>query len=221
MYSRQIKEGDPYKNLPHVISIVILAFCLFCKLPQLLNPFYLTAYHAPEYVFSEALQIYALETTKEKIDQIRNYPKPLQRWLIFFYYSNKKTEEEMKVLIKGDPAVETAYGEYQKFCEDDELRRLDDARQQYMHDYASDIDAAYTKGKSEGKREGKLDGLAEGEVKGQVNSILTLLKTNLKKQVPQHIVDALQTRTDLIALESLLITAARCRSFEEFEKELK
>lgn len=123
----------------------------------------------------------------------------------------------MKVLIKGDPAVETAYERYQKFCEDDELRRIDDARQQYMHDYASDIDAAFTKGEAKGK----IEGLAEGELKGQVNSILTMLKDNLKKQVPQHIVDALRARADLIALESLLITAAKCQSFEEFEKELK
>lgn len=215
-YSRQLKEGEPYRVLPEVICLVITSFCLFRELRPLLNSFYLTSYDNPEYILTDALQIYTVEATKDKIGQINDYKKPLQRWLIFFYYSDKKSEEEMKILLKGDTAVERAYTEYQKFCEDEELRRLDDARQRFMHDYVSDVDAAYTKGMTDGEAKGKL----EGKLEGQMDAILTVLKANLKRRVPQRIVNVLQTQTDATVLESLLVKAASCRSLEEFESEL-
>lgn len=110
----------------------------------------------------------------------------------------------MKVLIKGDDTVERAYAEYKKFCRNKKMREIDDARQRYMHDYATDVADAYV----------------QGETNGGIKLILAMLKDNLKKRIPKRIVDALQTRTDPKELESLLFKAAKCQSLEDFEKEL-
>jgi hypothetical protein len=63
------------------------------------------------------------------------------------------------------------------------------------------------------------EGIEIGELKGKVDSILTFLRARFK-QVPQHIVDSLNRRTDAIALESLVVLAATCSSLDEFAAEL-
>lgn len=116
--------------------------------------------------------------------------------------------KKLKVLIKNDPEARwAAHLEYLRSCEDEHNR------QRTLHDYATDIEAAYQKGFAEGKAKAKLERL--------VNAILITLKTILKKKVPQRIANALKTQTDPAALESLLIKAASCKSLEEFENELK
>ena len=204
VYSRQLKEGEKYKTLSQVISVAITGFVLFKALPELFNSFYLTAERHPEYVLTDDLQIHALEVTVEKINQIPNYPKPFQSWLNLFYYADKKSEEEMKVLLQGEPAVEEAYTQYQKFCESERLRRIDDARQMYLHDYNSDVGAAFER----------------GELKGKVGSIVTVLKARFH-QVPETLMQSLNERVDLVALESLVVYAATCSSLSDFEKELE
>jgi len=64
----------------------------------------------------------------------------------------------MKVLLQGgDAAVNEAYNLYLRFNQDEELRQLEEARQQYLHDYNTEINHA--------KREGEAIGEARGEEK--------------------------------------------------------
>jgi len=60
----------------------------------------------------------------------------------------------------------------------------------------------------------------EGELMAKVSAISKLLQTRFK-QIPDTVVDELNGRTDLIALESLFEIAAQCDSIEEFVDALK
>jgi len=63
------------------------------------------------------------------------------------------------------------------------------------------------------------NGVIDGVTKGKVNSILKLLQLRFKR-VPNAIVEELNSRTDLIALESLFELAAQCDSVKEFTEAL-
>jgi len=72
----------------------------------------------------------------------------------------------------------------------------------------------------EGIEIGEARGETRGELKGKVQAILALLRTNFNS-VPDEIIGELYKRTDPIALESLVILAAQCKSLDEFAKALK
>ena len=63
-------------------------------------------------------------------------------------------------------------------------------------------------------------GETRGELKGRIRDILALLRTNFNP-IPDEIIGELYKRTDPIALESLVILAAQCKSLDEFAKALK
>ena len=63
-------------------------------------------------------------------------------------------------------------------------------------------------------------GVERGKLEEKINDIMKVLRVRVK-QVPDSIVDELNERTDLIALDSLLEVAAQCNSIEEFADALK
>jgi len=70
---------------------------------------------------------------------------------------------------------------------------------------------------SEGIAIGVAKGKAEAEVIGEIRATLK----QRFKEVPQDIKEAIQSMTDLVALESLLVHAETCKSLDEFGEALK
>ena len=68
--------------------------------------------------------------------------------------------------------------------------------------------------------EGIAIGEAKGKIKEKVNGILTLLQIHFG-EVPETISNELTKRTDLVALQSLFVLAAQCKSLDEFTNALK
>jgi hypothetical protein len=60
----------------------------------------------------------------------------------------------------------------------------------------------------------------QGKIEGIINKILRLLQLRFN-QVPDEIASELNTRTDLIALDSLFDLAAQCNTLDEFSNGLK
>ena len=67
---------------------------------------------------------------------------------------------------------------------------------------------------------GKAQGELQGELKRSIHNILKLLRLRFKR-VSHAIEEELNSRTDLIALESLFELAAQCDSLDEFADALK
>jgi predicted transposase/invertase (TIGR01784 family) len=147
----QLSEGKHYRSLLPVVEIAMLNYTIFDELPDLLNLFCIVAKSNPSYVLSNDFQLYTLEFVDKKIDQISLYPRPLRDWMIFFWYSDKKTEAEMKMLLKdSDSMVQSSYDKYRFFIQDEDLRLLEMMRQQAVYDRASELDYATRKGREEG-----------------------------------------------------------------------
>ncbi|MDR1493312.1 MAG: hypothetical protein LBT05_11405 [Planctomycetaceae bacterium] len=82
----------------------------------------------------------------------------------------------MKVLLQNsDPNVQLAYDKYLQFNQDEELRQIEDARQQYLHDYATDIEYA--------RREGEAIGIEKGIEKG-IETLLRILTKRFGETPP-------------------------------------
>ena len=71
-----------------------------------------------------------------------------------------------------------------------------------------------------GEAKGIEIGEARGELKGKVEAILTFLRAKFQ-YVPDEIVTELNKRTDVTALESLVVFTAQCKTLDEFANALK
>jgi len=145
-FGGQMLSGHPYTSLRPVIGIALTTFEMFRQLPSIHNTFVLTAKANPKVVFTHLLQMHVLEAAKEKIDRVSQLTPALGAWINFFYYSHQTSEEEMTTLLQGHPVVQQAYGKYQQFNQDERMRALDEAHQQYLHDQATELEAAHGKG---------------------------------------------------------------------------
>jgi predicted transposase/invertase (TIGR01784 family) len=200
-YIAQMKQGEDYDKLLPVVVIVIACFLLNPLMEELHYDFAITALGHPDIVLTDDLQMQIMVLVEEKIDQLQKMKSPLRPWLEFFYYGNKKSEDEMKVLLQsGDSAVNEAYDLFLKFNQDEELRQLEEARQQYLHDYNTEIKYA--------------------EIKRETKSVLLTL-TKRFNVVPQRIEEKIRGISDLEHLEKLADYAYDCESIEEFSKALK
>jgi predicted transposase/invertase (TIGR01784 family) len=202
IYSSQISQGDEYTKLLPVIGIAVTTFIVeqIHDLPGVHNSFYLSSKQNPKVVFSDGMQIHVIEVVKEKIHLLNQLKPRLRGWVQFFYYAHQLSEAEMQTIIQDNPALQSAYEEYRRFINDDEKRALDEVHQQYLHDVATKVEA--------------------GEIRGEVKAILALLRSRFT-EIPQSIIDSLGQRTDLVALESLVVLAATCASLDEFTEALK
>ena len=119
----------------------------------------------------------------------------------------------MKVLLQNaDPMLQRAYDEYIRFTQSEELRQLEDARQQYLHDFNSAINFAEQKGMAEG--------IEKGIELERIESLLRIL-TKRFGQVPQTIIEKLQRINDLDRLAQLTDLSLDCDTLDEFEANLK
>ena len=113
----------------------------------------------------------------------------------------------MTTLLKDQPELIKAYDQYQMFNHDERLRALDEAHQRFLHDLATDIEAAHEKGRDEGREE-------------LIGALLRILSKNFGN-VPPSIHDKLYAIHDLKALGRLTSVAALdCQTLDEFEAAL-
>ncbi|MDR1533748.1 MAG: hypothetical protein LBU64_01415, partial [Planctomycetota bacterium] len=107
----------------------------------------------------------------------------------------------------------------------DERTRLEaEAREKWRRDYGASVDYAREEGEIRGKAEGLVEGMAkgkvEGKVEGQIQGILRVLATRFAS-APDDIRRAVEAKTELSALETLLIHAATCDTLDDFRRKLR
>ncbi|MDR2439326.1 MAG: Rpn family recombination-promoting nuclease/putative transposase [Planctomycetaceae bacterium] len=87
----------------------------------------------------------------------------------------------------------------------------------------STLEELYVKGIEKGIEKGREEGIEKGREEGNVNrgilDILDILNARFKK-VPRSISRAVSSYKDSIALKSLLVQAATCKTLDEFEQDL-
>ncbi|MDR1485126.1 MAG: Rpn family recombination-promoting nuclease/putative transposase [Planctomycetaceae bacterium] len=227
-FCSRIREGEHYDKLITVVEIVVTHFLLFGELEKLHNVFRITSQDTPEFVLSDDFQIHTLELITKKIYQIDQIENPLKSWLTFFWFADKKSEEEMNVLLQAsDPHVQLAHNKYIQFCQDEKFRQIEDARQQYLHDYTTDIEDARKEGETIGMEKGIEKGIDIGMEKGIdigiEKGIATLSRILTKRfgNVPTTVIEKLHTIKDFERLSQLTDISLDCPTLKTFENALQ
>jgi len=152
-FSTQLLKGDEYWMLKRVISIAITTFLMFPQLRGIFNSFFLTAKADHTVQLTDRIQMHVLEVAKEKRHLLDELPSALAAWFNFYYFSHLLSEDEMATLLKDRPMVQRAYEKFKQFNQDEKLRALDEARERFLHDYATDMGLSKAEGKVEGRSE--------------------------------------------------------------------
>ena len=97
---------------------------------------------------------------------------------------------------------------------------MDEAHQRFLHDHATDVEAAHEKGITIGVDKGIAIGVDKGKVESKIEDILSFLEEKYV-QVPESIVKSLNAINDLAVLKSLLRLSSQCSSLGEFAEALK
>jgi len=206
-FSGQLHAGHQYHELKPVFCIVITEFKLFDD-DSVHLIFELRERNRPEMVLSNHLQMHFLQLyglLHGCHEVLQTVSPQLRRWLNFMAYGGLKEEQEMSQLVENDPLVMQAVAELQRFSSDPDMRELERRRKLWKLEYYSGLTAA--------KAEGKAEGVVMGEIRATLKHRFGV--------VPQEIKEAVQSMTDLVALESLLAHAETCQSLNEFAEVLK
>jgi predicted transposase/invertase (TIGR01784 family) len=215
-FGGQLFTSDAYSVLKAVLAIAVTTIEMFPELEGAHNTFVLTAKADSRVTLTELLQMHILEVTKKKVAQAAKLPSALCAWYNFFFYSHQKSEVEMTTLLQEQPMVGLAYEKFQQFNRDERLRALDEAHQRFLHDLATDIEEAHSKGKGEG--------IAIGEARGEAKRGRSMVLKALRKKfstVSEEIEEMVGQMSDPIALESLLEQAIQSDTLEEFTETLR
>jgi predicted transposase/invertase (TIGR01784 family) len=229
----QVKAGDNYQGMRKAVCIVITDHDLIPESPGRYHHRFRMHDREAGVEFSDAQEIHTLELTK--------LPKasdggPLLNWLRFLA---AKTEGEFEMAAQNDVAVGKAWTVLKELSADERTRLEAEAREKWRRDYEAYLDDAEIRGRAEGKaeglEEGEIKGLAkgleegdikglakgktEGLVEGQIQGILRVLTARFAS-TPDDIRQAVEAKTDLSALETLLIHAATCDTLDDFRRKL-
>ena len=158
-YSGQLVSGDAYSKLKRVIGIAVTIFELFPELRDIHNVFLLRATANPDVIFTDRIQMHTLEVIEKKMHLVGELLPALAAWVNFFHFSHLIIEADMSTLLKDQPMVQRAYEKFKQFNQSEELRALDEARERFLHDMATDIEVAETKATVEIARKMKGMGL--------------------------------------------------------------
>ena len=170
MFTEQLKEGQPYKDLKKTITINILDFN-YIGAEQYSTVFHLWEDSNKNCKLTDVLEIRFLELPKFRKAQ-PDMSKPLDRWMVFIEDS---PEEVLEMAKREEPAIARAEEVLKQLGSFDEIRRYYEAREMAIHDEISRITGAREEGREVGRAEGREEGREEGERKKAMQIAESLL----------------------------------------------
>jgi predicted transposase/invertase (TIGR01784 family) len=234
MLTEQVKAGDDYKSIRKVVCIVITDHDLITEDPERCHHRFRMYDQNARVEFTDMQEIHILELTK-----LRKMPDddPLRNWLFFL---DAETEEEFVMAAQKDAVVDKAWTVLKELSADERTRMQAEAREKWRRDYNARMEGAHAEGRAEGEAigmvkgeaigiakgeaigimKGEAIGIMKGKVEGEIQGILRVLTARFHA-VPDDIRQAVESKTDLSALGSLLIYAATCDTLDDFRQRLR
>jgi predicted transposase/invertase (TIGR01784 family) len=162
-YFRQLSTADPFTTLDRTVGVNLLDYRLFPDRSALHTAFVLTALNEPALRMTDDLLIHTIELPKLHIPGLndrtakdRNLSTSLGRWAYYLKQRGRKEAMEDPILLqfmRGDPEIQDAEARYQEFMADPQLRSRYRARQRFLHQQATNLEAARNEGIEQGRRE--------------------------------------------------------------------
>lgn len=171
MLTGQIEKGMHYTDLKKCIAVNIVDFpCVDLK--KIHTVFHYREDHHPEYMLSDMCEIHFLQlpylqdkTCVEETDEA------IIKWLLFI---NNQSPEVMEMLAKEGEEMAKAVELLEIISQDEQNRRIYEARQKELMDEAQRQFESRKKGLEQGRKEGRQEGKLEGKLEVAI-SLLEVL----------------------------------------------
>jgi len=167
-YSKQLKAGENYIELPNVISINIINF-EYINSRNFHACFHLWEDTEKDIMLTDALEIHFIDmvkfrrlgynTTEGSKDFLNN---PLNRWLTFF--EKNSPNELIEEILKMDVAIRKANNMIDIVTMDEAAYREYEAREKALHDWNSSLSGAIRETKKEIARKMKVANLPINQI---------------------------------------------------------
>ena len=179
LYQSTLGRGENYENLRRTVAINLLGYEY---LP-------LSGFHHTYGLYDETcvhrltddIEIHFLELPKVTRQDIRRM-RTLDKWMAFI--RNELSDEEMEAIAMSDAAINTAWDRIEAFMRDAGQRRKYELREKYEHDYVSDMEGSWKRGRLEGVKQGRSEGLREGRAEGRQLGIAQIAMNFLRAGTP-------------------------------------
>ena len=192
LHASQPVKGQDYKNLRKTKGIALLG-----------GDWFKSEYQVSSYQILEKerrsrlcpnFELIFTELRNTNIPKGHIYSKDLYAWIQFL---GAKTEEEMIMAAEASEPVASAYKTLKAMSQNEEVRELSEAREQWLFDQALRENAAREEGIAEGRIEGIFEGRQEairemvqrihksGFTLEEIARITTLPEEDIKKIIPQ------------------------------------
>jgi predicted transposase/invertase (TIGR01784 family) len=181
LYSQQLKDGMPYRQLCPTISICVLSKTLFPQFPHLHFDFRMRERFALTLI--EDFQIHLIELPKSTttVHNVRS-SNSLQRWAFFLARAHEIDADELRRLLP-EPEFHEALGVLEMITHTPATRELYEARLKAKLDEEARLYDARTEGLSQGISQGisqgRLEGLSQGKWIGRIQTLEGLLGLTL------------------------------------------
>ena len=149
LYQSTLGRGESYDSLRRTVAINLLGYEY---LP-------LSGFHhmyglydeMGKHRLTEDLEIHFLELPKVTRQDIRSM-RTLDKWMAFI--GNKLSDEEMEAIAMSETAINTAWDRIEAFMRDAGQRRKYELSEKFEHDYVSDMEGSWKRGRAEGRQLG-------------------------------------------------------------------
>lgn len=199
LYQSTLGRGENYENLRRTVAINLLgyAYLPLSGFHHMYGLYDETGAHR----LTEDIEIHFLELPKVTRQDIRRM-RTLDKWMAFI--RNDLSDEEMEAIAMSETAINTAWDRIEAFMRDAGQRRKYELREKYEHDYVSDMEGSWKRGRLEGveqgikqglqrgirqgRREGLVEGRAEGRAEGRQLGIAQMAMNMVRAGTPIAIV---------------------------------
>ena len=171
-YTKTISQGKKYGVLNKTIAVLIADFELknIEGLPKYATTWNFREEDYPEYVLTDALEIYIIELPKLTKYAKNTNKKRLNLWAEFIKNPEVKimeNKEDDENTIETKKSIKKAQERYEELKRDKHEMELAELREKYILDQNSLIETGYNHGKEDGLAEGLAEGLATGTSNGR------------------------------------------------------
>ena len=161
LYQGTLGRGENYENLRRTVAINLLGYEY---LP-------LSGFHHMYGLYDETgahrltddIEIHFLELPKVTRQDIRTM-RTLDKWMAFI--RNDLSDKEMEAIAMSEAAINTAWDRIEAFMRDAGQRRKYELREKFEHDYVSDMEGSWRRGRAEGVEQGIKQGIKQGISQG-------------------------------------------------------
>lgn len=186
-YYRQLVSANPYSSLSRTIGVNILDYRLFPKRRDLHTAFILTALGEPALRMSDDLLIHTIELPKLPAlrDSRGSLSTELGRWAYYLKRRGNENAMEDPILLQtlqDDPEIQDAEERYREFMADPQLYYRYEARQRFLHQQATNLEAARKEGIEKGIEQGIKQGIDRGRREQQMQTTRRMIELGIDPQ---------------------------------------